>query len=185
MHFDTRIDLDPTARTFLIAAVALAYPVWGAGFELGAYGELLYTRKVTAWATVTGALLALLLLPRRIAAIAPLQLLILAVPSVWFVVAATLSTQAEGHIVRPFLFLVAAASYLVCLPYALYLVVNIVNPDILRLRGWRPKAGLAAVALSFLAFGYGVGVRNDLFMTCHDFELAGSMSPSGCRRADA
>jgi hypothetical protein len=80
------------------------------------------------------------------------------------------------------LFVLATLSYLVCLPYALYLVIEIINPQILTLQGWGPKLGLVAAAGFFLTAGYGAGVRNDLFMTCHDFEIAGDTPPSNCRR---
>jgi hypothetical protein len=92
-------------------------------------------------------------------------------------------SQEGGDITRPVLFVLATLSYLVCLPYALYLVIEIINPQILTLQGWGPKLGLVAAAGFFLAAGYGAGVRNDLFMTCHDFEISGDTPPSNCRSA--
>lgn len=183
MRIETHIELHPTARTFLICAIALAFPIWSAGFELGAYGGLFYMRKITAWATVTAALIALLLIPRKGASVSPLQLLILAVPSIWMLTVTVIQTQTGGEILRPVLFVLAMTSYLFCLPYALYLVVEIINPQLLTLEGWGPKVRLVALAVIFLAAGFGVGARNDLFMTCHDFQVAGDSPPANCRPA--
>lgn len=184
MRIETHIELNRTARTFLICAIALAFPFWSAGFELGAYGELFYIRKITAWSTVTAALVALLLIPRKAAPVSPLQLLILAVPSIWLLVAAAIGAQSGGEVLRPVLFVLGTASYLFCLPYAVYLIVQIINPEILSLEGWGPKVRLVALAVVFVAVGFGVGARNDLFMTCQDFEVAGDTPPANCRPAN-
>jgi hypothetical protein len=180
MAVETSINLSPQARTFLICSIALAYHVGSAGFELAAYGELFYMRKITAWSTMTATLIALLVLPRAAANVSPWQFGVLAVPSIWLVGIMILGSHSTT-ITRPVLFMLATASYLVCLPYALYLIVEIVNPDLLNLEGWKPKARLAAVAIFFFLLGYGGGVRNDLFLTCEDFEIAGDTPPMNCR----
>lgn len=180
MAVETGIKLSPKARTFLICSIALAYQVGSAGFELAAYGELFYTRKITAWSTVTATLIALLILPRSAAKVSPQQLGILAVPSIWLVGAMIFGSHSSA-VTRPILLVLATASYLFCLPYALYLIVEIVNPDLLNLEGWKPKARLAAVALVFFLLGYGAGLRNDLFLNCSDFEIAGDSPPINCR----
>ena len=60
--------LDPKARTFLVTAVAMAFPAVEAGFQIGAYGEVFMSRKIASWSVVTAALVALALLPRVIVA---------------------------------------------------------------------------------------------------------------------
>ncbi|NCF38361.1 MAG: hypothetical protein GWP56_18635 [Gammaproteobacteria bacterium] len=47
------VEIRPQARTFILFALTLAYPMFGAGFELGAYGELIYERKIVIMVTVT------------------------------------------------------------------------------------------------------------------------------------
>lgn len=181
MQIDTHIEMHPKVRTFLICSIALAFPVGSAGFELGAYGELFYTRKITAWSTVTAALLALLVVPRKNVQVSPAQLAILAVPSVWLLMVMVFGSQSGGAVVRPVLFLLATGSYLFCLPFAVYLIVEIINPDLLNLEGWGPKVRLVGVATFFFLAGYAAGIRNDLLLTCHDFEVAGDTPPANCR----
>lgn len=179
------ITISPAARTFLLLSITLAYHMFSAGFELGAYGELFYVHKITAWSLVSGALVALLILPRRMSGIRYWQLLVLLIPSIWVLMATYFGLQHQGTIVRPGLFLLATLSYLFCLPFAIYMVVQIVNPDLLTLKGGKPKAGMLLIAFCFLLFGYLSGEYNYLFMTCHDFELAGDMPPTNCLKSDS
>jgi len=182
MGIPARIDMSPKVRTFLICAIALALPVSGAGFELGAYGQLLYDRKVAAWCTVSGALLALLMIPRRMAPMSLLQLGILAIPSIWLIAVMFAGSHPDEGM-RPVLFILTIVSCLFCLPYAIYLIVQIINPELLNLEGWWPKLRLAAIVLVFFLGGFAVGARNDLLLTCEDFEIAGSHPPAECRPA--
>lgn len=175
-----KIEINAAARTFLLLSITLAYHMFNAGFELGAYGELFYIHKITAWSLVTGALLALLILPRKVSGIKVWQLFVLLIPSVWVMLASYFGLQNQGTIIRPGLFLLATVSYLFCLPYAIYIVVEIVNPDLLTLKGWKPKIGMIVVALFFLSIGILSGERNYLFMTCNDFEIAGDTPPTNC-----
>jgi len=180
---EVNIELDPHARTFLVCAIALAYPVGMAGFELGAYGELFYDRKIAAWCTVTGALVALLLLPRRFAPVSRWHYLFLTIPSLWILLATAIGSHSGGEIVRPVLFWLGLLSYLLCLPYAIFLIVEIINPDFLALGGLKPKMRLVLIGLFFFGAGFITGARNDLLLTCDDFEIAGDTPPENCRPA--
>ena len=158
------VEIRPQARTFILFALTLAYPMFGAGFELGAYGELRYekssqTRHLQEYGNIlwhrherTSGLLA----------------------------AGFFSASGEDPVTRPLLFTLGLVSYLLCFPFAIYLVVKVVNPELLNLRGWKPKAGIVAIALLFIVAGYLVGGHNYLFLNCSDFEVAGSMPPDNC-----
>ena len=174
------LEIQPQARTFILFALTLAYPMFGAGFELGAYGELIYERKITAWAVVTAAWLGFGLVPRAQTGIRNWQLFALAVPCLWLLAVAIFSGSGEDPLTRPLLFMLGLVSYLLCFPFAVYLVAKVVNPDLLNLGGWKPKAGILAIALLFIVAGYLIGGYNYLFLSCNDFELAGNMLPDNC-----
>jgi len=76
-------DIEPKWRTLVVAAVALAYPVGQTGFELGAYGELFFDNKLSAWITVTATLIVLIIVPRKKRDVLNVQIWILAIPSLW------------------------------------------------------------------------------------------------------
>lgn len=177
------LDLDSRVRTLLVGAVTLAYPTTMAGFELGAYGELFYDRKITAWCMVTAVLLALLLLPRRFTPASRWHYGVLAVPSIWLLVVSSIGSHTGGAIMRPVLFALSLASYLICMPYAVLLIVSIVSPDFLRFETARPKLTLVGIALFFFASGFLAGARNDVLLTCQNFEIAGETPPANCRPA--
>jgi hypothetical protein len=176
------VEIRPQARTFILFALTLAYPMFGAGFELGAYGELIYERKITAWAVVTAVWLGFGLVPRTQTGIRNWQLFALAVPCLWLLMVGFISAADGVAITRPIVFMLGLVSYLLCFPFAVYLVVKVVNPELLNLQGWKPKAGILAIALLFIVAGYLIGGHNYLFLGCDDFEVAGNMLPGNCSR---
>ncbi|TNF96118.1 MAG: hypothetical protein EP297_10640 [Gammaproteobacteria bacterium] len=178
----SQINISHGARTFLLLSITLSYHMFSTGFELGAHGELLYNHKITAWSLVTGALVALLILPKQESGIKYWQLVVLLIPSLWVMLASYFGLQNQGAIVKPGLFLLATISYLICLPYAIYIIVQIVNPELLTLKGRGPKVSMIIVSVCFLVLGYLTGEHNYLFMTCEDFDIAGDMRPENCLR---
>jgi hypothetical protein len=174
-------DINSTTRTFLLAAVAMAAPAGETGFQLGAWGELFYSRPMGAWAVVTSLLLALLLVPRRKIPVPPAYLLVLIVPSVWILLKMFMLDATGGEVFYPVLFWFGVASYMLCLPFAAYLIIQIINPDLLNLKGLRPKLSLAAILLTMFLIGFTLGRNNHLFVHCEDFTLAGDFPPANCQ----
>ena len=58
--------LDPGVRAFILITVAIAYPAWEFGFEIGAFGRLFYEKVFVAWSISTALFVVLLiwLLPK-------------------------------------------------------------------------------------------------------------------------
>ncbi|MCP3850668.1 MAG: hypothetical protein GY694_10600 [Gammaproteobacteria bacterium] len=175
-----QFQVDSTTRSFLLLSTTLSYHMFRTGFELGAYGELFYVHKIVAWSLVTGALIALLLLPRQQSGIKTWQLLVLFIPSLWVFLTSYFGFQNQGVIIKPGLFILATLSYLICFPYAIYIVVEIINPDLLAIKGYKYKIGITIILFLFFIFGFLYGENNHLFMLCQDFEIAGNMPPENC-----
>jgi hypothetical protein len=174
-------EIDQKTRTFIIAAVAFASPAGETGFQIGAWGEMFYNRPMGAWAVVTGMLLALLLTPKQKLPIAPKYLLVLVIPSVWIVLKMFMMESTAGEIFHPVLFGLGVVTYLFCLPFAIYLIIEIINPSLLVLEGWKPKVSLICILLIMFLTGFAIGKNNDLFINCEDFTLAGDTPPANCR----
>ena len=174
-------DIQPGTRTFLLTAVAMAAPAGETGFQIGAWGEVFYSRPMGAWAIVTSLLFALLLVPREKLPIPPKYLFVLLVPSVWILLKMFILEYTGGQIFRPLLFGLGVVTYLLCLPFAAYLIIKIINPDLLDLKGTKPKVSLVAIFLTMFLVGYALGQNNHLFVECEDFVLAGDLPPANCR----
>lgn len=174
--------IDTQARTFLLCALGLAYTTGQAGFEIGVYGELLFERKVSVWITVTAAFFALLVLPKDKLQFQRRHLLVLLIPSLWMIVRMATKTLTDGHILIPPLFALSVVSYIACLPYAVYLIVQVLTPEFLELPGWPPKLRLGAVGIVFFLSGLFVGAHHYWLLSCHDFEIAGSSVPADCHQ---
>jgi hypothetical protein len=176
-------DIEPRWRTLVVATVALAYPAGQTGFELGAYGELFFEHKLTAWITVTATFIVLSMLPARQLPVPRMHLWFLSIPSIWLLARFTIGVSNPGALVHPALFVIGAASFALCVPYALYLIVRIANPDLGDLRGTRLKVSIAVIAVIFFFSGYLIGTRNDLFSTCQDFRTSGMGLPENCAQS--
>ena len=53
-------DIDPAVRAFILIVVAIAYPAWDFGFEIGAFGRLFYEKIFVAWSISTALFVVLL-----------------------------------------------------------------------------------------------------------------------------
>ncbi len=74
-------------------------------------------------------------------------------------------------------------SYLLCLPYAAFLIVRLVKPEIFDLPGHKPKIGLVLILLAFLSVGFLMGRNHPRLLTCEDFVVSGNHPPRGCTAA--
>ncbi len=173
-------DIEPKWRTLVVAAVALAYPVGQTGFELGAYGELFFDNKLSAWITVTATLVILALVPRKKRVGLNVQIWILAIPSLWMLARLIIGLSSPADVVHPLIFVGGAVSFALCVPYAIYLIVRVANPDLPDLRETRMRVILALIAITFFGAGYGIGLRNELFQTCEELEMHDEELPSHC-----
>lgn len=172
-------------RAFFLAAIGLSTTTWNVAFNLGAYHTIFFRHLFSAWVVVTVILLATLVLPDQDAPITWPRRLLLFVPSL-AVMVEVLYIYSPGVIdIDPIVVTLRAAVLLICLPFSIYVALTIVNPDLLRVR--RPRYRLALLLLVGIIFvsGYSVGARNDLFLTCGDFAIAGEHMPDNCRPGDA
>ena len=173
-------EIEPKWRTLVVAAVALAYPVGQTGFELGGYGELFFDNKLAAWITVTATLIVLAAMPKKQLPVPRAYLWFLAIPSLWILARFVIGVSSPGALVHPLLFVAGAVSFALCVPYAIYLIVRIANPGLADLRDTSLRLSLALIAIIFFVAGYGIGMRNDLFLTCQELRVGGTELPEYC-----
>lgn len=151
------------------------------GYQIGAYGQLSMDTMISAWIAVTATLVVLMLVPTNKQAKLRAHIWILAIPSVWIigrlVVVALWGSKALLH---PAFYMIGVVSYALCVPYAIYLIVRIANPDLPLLREARLRLFLVIVAAFFCSAGYGIGLKNELFMSCDELKLHDKALPDHC-----
>lgn len=64
MKFSGFEEIDPGVRAFILIVIAIAYPAWDVGFELGAYGRLFFEKIFVAWSISTALFIVLVVIPR-------------------------------------------------------------------------------------------------------------------------
>lgn len=167
-------------RTLIVAAVALAYPLGLSGFQLGAYGELLFEQKLAAWTTVTATLIVYSVLPRQFVKVPRWQLWLLAIPSLWLLGRFAIGVSNPGALVHPLVFVAGAASLVFFFPYAIYLIVRVANPGLTDIHGFRLWSILTAIAGFFFALGFLIGTWNEFFVSCQEARIGRIELPEYC-----
>ena len=186
---DTQAISRAEAKVFVISAIALSASVSNTAFWYGVSGTIFFTHHLYIWVAATAALLASLFTPPIATPLVKLPWRgrsILALPTVWLVLAAFIDIEAY----RPetlgtwALWLMALASAFWTLPYLLYVIIVAVVPDIDRLKHTKLRAALLGIVLVMGVAGFVIGKNHPLFLTCENFKVGGHDIPRNCRKAD-
>lgn len=168
-------------RTFVLCSVAVATSVWGIAFNLGAFGTVFFDDLFTVWVVATAVLLGLLIVPGGQKILRWYSVAILLSPTFWLVLN-YLELSSGLLVAESFVFLMGIAIGVICLPYSIYLVVTILIPDLISLKGNDIKIRIASVGLIIALVGLFVGRNNNMFLTCEDFKVSGNDLPANCRK---
>ncbi len=174
-------DIDPGVRAFILIIIAIAYPAWDLGFELGAYGRLFFEKVFIAWSISTALLVVLLVVPRKKLRVPMYAWFATAVPSLWLILALIIRTAPDVKFLGYALTASGFLAYVACFPYVVYMAVSIAYPDLLRLTKRRAQVALTAIFAGLLGAGFFAGQNHSHFLTCEDFEISGNHIPADCR----
>jgi len=178
------------AKVFVISAIALSATVSNGAFWYGVFGTIFFTHLLYVWVASTAALLASLFVPQIETPLVKLPWrgrFILALPTVWLVLAAFIDVEAY----RPnspgmwVLWVVTLASAFMTLPYLLYVIIVAVVPDIDRLTHTKLRVALLGILLVMATAGFVIGKDHSRFLTCENFKVGGHDIPENCRKAGA
>jgi hypothetical protein len=167
-------------QNYIVTVAALSVAIWDVAFNLGAFGVIFYNRIFAIWVAATAVLVACLLLPKHVSPIPRINLLLMALPTLWFLVTAIdhqTDTNLNGLIIA-----IGLLVYFIGLPYTLWVVFSLTHSDLVQLpRLLAMKVGTFLVIVGVV--GYLVGSFNFFFLTCEDFKTSGSDTPANCRPA--
>lgn len=166
--------------TLVIATIVLGLVAWRLAFNAGAYDVVFYEDVYSV--VVASSILAVATATNR-----PfsgrwnvLACSALAGPLVWLGAAVAVEGSTGMALERPVFAVALAIVIVVSIPLTLRLLVELFHPELTT----TATRGLTLVALAVLAAvalaGFLVGRGNDRFMTCSDFEIAGSARPDNC-----
>ena len=174
-------NIDPGVRAFILIVIAVAYPAWDFGFEIGAFGRLFYEKVFVAWSISTALFVVLLMIPRTKLQVPTLAWFATAIPSLWLVLALAIRVAPEVKLLGYALTVSGFIAYVACFPYVIYMAITIVYPDLLLIRRRRAQFGLATIILALVGAGYIIGSNHSHLLTCEDFEISGQYVPADCR----
>ncbi|MGI9344047.1 MAG: hypothetical protein ACR2QV_14500 [Gammaproteobacteria bacterium] len=173
-------EIDPGVRAFVLITVAIAFPAWDLGFELGAFGRLFYEKVFVAWSISTALFLVLVFIPKEKLEVPRLAWFATAIPSFWLVLALTIRVAPDAELLGQALTVMGFVAYLACFPYVIYMAVSIVYPDLLRITRIAPRIAIGAIIVSLVLTGFIAGRNHPHFLTCEDFEISGNFVPENC-----
>ncbi len=182
MKFSGFEEIDPGVRAFILIIIAIAYPAWDLGFELGAYGRLFYEKVFVAWSISTALLIVLLVVPREKLQVPMLAWFATAIPSLWLILALGIRVAPDVKFLGYALTTAGFLAYVACFPYVVYMAVSIAYPDLVRLTRRRAQVALPIIIASLLGAGFLAGKNHSHFLTCEDFEISGNHIPADCRQ---
>ena len=183
MKFSGFENIDPGVRAFILIVVAIAYPAWDVGFEIGAFGRLFFEKIFVAWSISTALFVVLLVIPKDKLQVPRLAWFATAIPSLWLVLALSIRAAPDVRFLGHALTAVGFVAYLACFPYVIYMAVSIAYPELLRVRRRRAQVALTTVILGLVAAGFVIGKNHTHLLTCEDFEISGLYVPADCRPA--
>ena len=172
---------DAESRIFVGSAVALAVPVWNTAFNLGAFGTVFFETVFFVWVVSTTTLAAPFFLPPERIPVGVGSKLMMALPTVLLLLRLVDDRASPDDLSDTVIAGVAIVTVVLSLPYTFFAVVFAASPDLVTLRSRRLQYGLLAIVFGVGVVGYVVGLRNELFLTCWDFQVSGNDLPERCR----
>lgn len=165
-------------RTLLVTAVGASVAIWDIAFWLGAHGTIFYSKIFTLWASATAILLVALFVPRRDRFLNKWGIFALLTPTIWFGINA-LSPTVTWDFYDQLVWLLALGTFVVTIPYILYILFQLVETDALNLSpAYRNRLILIILIIALIALF--VGANHQYFVSCQQFTIAGDAAPADC-----
>jgi len=154
---------------------------WNQGFDIGAFGSVLYRSAISAWVFAVSAFSALcyVALFERLS-VRKRTFFILLVPVLW-----PLIDYVDHHVHNVYIHYFVLFDYVIVifgLLYAAYVFLRLIKPDIFEPLSLGNKLFIVLFALLFSCLGYFAGIHNAVFLECAHFELSGDYVPHNCRK---
>ncbi|MGZ0712385.1 hypothetical protein ACWPKO_29015 (plasmid) [Coraliomargarita sp. W4R53] len=174
----TRVRPEPRTVPVGVVMVGISAIVWWPAFTVGAWGDIFFPDILGLWAASTAAF-AYVLIERRPVGARLARAFVLLLPTVWLVLNFVVSDDEENLAVA-IVDLVALSAVLIGIPFTLWVLVRIVWPDFAADFGRGTKVIIILVVLGIAVGSFLLGLNQEHFLTCEDFDISGNQRPSGC-----
>jgi len=153
------------------------------GFDVGAFGTLLYRNVITVWVFVLSMFLGLIYIRFfEGASVKTHRFFILFIPSLWPAI-----DYLDHHVDNIYVHYFVVFDYFMILfglLYAAYLFLRLIKADLFDTLTLGNKLFIASMGLTFSALGFILGHHNSVLLECSHFELSGDYVPHNCRRSN-
>ncbi|CAN0535939.1 unnamed protein product, partial [Laminaria digitata] len=164
----------------MVTLVSSSLLVFDMAFDVALYGDLSFRVYLHVWAVGLVVVLGALVLPAGTRPITKKGAFVLLLPVLFFPGSVLETRQHVGGltVLEALLLLVVALAYLVAIPFTLYTLAKILDPDLVELPSKRMRRGLAAIVLVMAVLGYTLASHHPTWLTCRQFDMDGAGRPS-------
>jgi hypothetical protein len=166
-----------------VVMVGMAVIAWWPAFTLGVYGEIFFDDILTVWAASTAAFV-FVLVERKPVGGKLVRAFLLLLPSLWLVLSFVVSDD-ETDLLIAIVDVVAILAVLIGIPFTLWVLVRVAFPDFAHESSPGTKWLIAGVVLGVAIIAFVLGLNQEHFLTCGDFQLSGNYPPASCTPAPA
>ncbi len=161
-----------------VVMVGMAVIAWWPAFTLGVYGEIFFDDILAVWAASTAAFV-FVLVERKPVGGKLVRAFLLLLPSVWLLLTFVVSDN-ETDLLVAIVDVVAILAVLIGIPFTLWVLVRVAFPDFAHETSRGTKWLIAGVVLGIAVISFVLGLNQEHFLTCWDFQLSGNYPPAGC-----
>ena len=185
MTSETTPDLSAVGRygPFGIAVVTISLVVFPITFNLGAFGQVFYEEVFRFVVAATAGLGVSLLADPYMGRRRVFTNFALGAPALWLLLATLLTGSVADAASNPVLGTTALVVGAVSIPTVLRMLIDLFVPGFRSYSDTRLLVGGLATVAIIAGAGFFIGANNDRFLTCEDFEVAGSDQPENCAPA--
>lgn len=173
-------DRDAGQRAFALVLVGMSAAVWWPAFTLGAWQDLFFDQLLTVWVVSTAALVVVLVQPRGVGRRWP-RIVALLVPTLWLFLA-FLDDASTGDAYSVTVDLIGTIVGLAGIPFTLWTLVQVLWPELFSELRLRARVAVVVTVVLIAVASLTLGIFQDRFLTCQDFEISGNSTPPGCVR---
>lgn len=166
---------DAPAGVIMVGMSAIA---WWPAFTLAVWDEIFFDDILALWAASTAAFV-YVLVERRPVGGRLVRAFLLLLPTVWLVLNFAVDDETADLGVA-ILDLVAILAVLIGIPFTLWVLVRIVWPDFRSETRRGTKWLIVSVVFGVAVASFILGLNQEYFLTCGDFEISGKVPPADC-----
>lgn len=171
--------IDRKTKIILTVLFPIIIIGWNLGFDLGAFGTVLYRNLMNSWMFTVATLTTLIYFKvRKKVTVKPITLIIIAIPVFWPVI--DYLDQHVDILDLHYFIIFYYITMFFCLGFALYVFLKLIKYDLFDPLNKKNLSFIVFIVSLATFTGFEVGLHHYLFFACGHFRVSGEFIPPNC-----